>query len=126
MFKKRFVKYLCFINRVDYVSSQYEQLCVQFRLTTLVERRRVTDLVLFHKILHSKVNCPYLLSTICLYVPERRTRHTSVFTCRKKCRLIIRKNDFMPRTTSLVNSLSRLDFFDCCLTKCSISTSVLH
>ena len=46
--QKKFVKHLCFLNRMDYKNSCYVDLCNHFRLTTLEQRRKITDLNLFH------------------------------------------------------------------------------
>lgn len=110
--QKRFVKRLCFHAKIKFDSSEYVKLCAHFNLTTLEFRRRTTDLLLFHKILHGQINCPYLLSAVHFHLPPRRTRHTCVFTCSKKCRLCVRSNDFLPRTISLVNSSTSLDVFN--------------
>ena len=121
--QKKFVKFLCFLNSVDYSNNRYEELCKHFQLTTLEQRRKITDLVLFHKILHGKVKCPSLLSCIFLNVPPKRTRHTKAFSV-KNCRLQVRKNDFIPRTISNANALENVDFFDDTLSKLAISCAV--
>ena len=110
--QKRFVRQLCFHTKIRYESTDYVKLCSYFRLSTLESRRRKTDVLFFHKILHSRINCPYLLSAIYLYLPLRRTRHTNVFSCDKKCRLCVRTNDFLARTISFVNSLPSIDVFN--------------
>ena len=122
--QKKFVKHLCFLNETDFCNNRYEELCKQFQLTSLEQRRKVTDLVLFHKVLHGKVKCSNLLSCISLNIPPRRTRHTKALIVSKNCRLQMRKNDFFPRTVSLVNELDELDFFDVSLTKTSISSAL--
>ncbi|MEL7308158.1 MAG: reverse transcriptase family protein, partial [Pseudomonadota bacterium] len=101
--QRRFIKHLCFVGNVNYDRHDYIRLCNQFRLTTLEHRRKVNDLVLFHKVLHSYVDCPYLLSCIYFNLPVRRTRHTKALTTKKKCRLLLRKCDFIPRTLATVN-----------------------
>lgn len=119
--QKKFVKHLCYLSKVDYHNDNYVALCNIFQLTTLERRREITDLMLFHKLLHSKVNCSELLSSVYFNVPSRRTRHTEVFTTKKKCRLGIRKADFIPRCVSKVNILEHTDFFNCKLTKVRIT-----
>ena len=110
--QKRFVKHLCFHSNINYSSDDYVSLCNHFQLTTLNNRRKVADMVLFYKILHSRINCFSLVSKVLLNVPTRRTRHTNVFATAKKCRLLLRKNDFVPRCVSLANSLKTFDFFN--------------
>ena len=75
------------------------------------QRRKVSDLILFYKILHSKVNSSALVSTVCLNVPPRRTRHTNVFVSAKR-RLLLSKNSYVPRCVSLTNLAKSVDFFD--------------
>ena len=122
--QKRFLKHLCFIGKVDYHTKTYTELCEHFRFTTLDHRRKVNDSVVFHQILHGRINCPYLLSCICLDVPVRRTRHTKAFTTKKKSRLSLRKHDFMPKTLTSVNSMNSVDFFDRSLTKAVLSLNL--
>ena len=110
--QKRFVKHLCFHDKVKYDSQNYAALCNHYQLTTLKNRRKVADMVLFYKILHSRVNCFPLVSSVHFNLPTRRTRHTNVFTTAKKCRPLLRKNDFLPRCVSLANSLEPIDFFN--------------
>ena len=71
----------------------------------------MSDLLLFYKILHSKVNSSALVSTVCLNVPPRRTRHTNVFVSAKR-RLLLSKNSYVPRCVSLTNLAKSVDFFD--------------
>ena len=116
--QKRFIKHLCFINCIPFENERYASLCDHFQLTTLAQRRKITDLTLFHKILHGKVNCPYLLSCISFNLPRKRTRHTDVFTIpKRKSRLKVRNVDFFPRTTKIINSTPEVDFCDCALSK---------
>ena len=122
--QKKFVKHLCFLNRVEYNSSNYVDLCNKFQLTTLEKRRRITDIMLFYQVLHGKVNCPMLLSQIYFFLPSRRTRHTKVLTVKKKCRLQVRKNDYIPRSVTYANSLEQIDFFHRSLSKTTISCAL--
>ena len=115
--QKKFVKHLCYLTNNNFCNGNYATLCELFQLTTLERRREICDLILFHKILHSKVNCSELLSSVCLNVPSRRTRHTEVLTTRKKCRIVLRKSDFIPRCAAKANTLDQVDFFDSLLTK---------
>ena len=109
--QKRFIKVLCAKKRINYDSDNYVDLCNLFSLTTLERRRKICDLILFHKILHSKVNSFYLVSSISLNVPSRRSRHTNVFASRKR-RLLLTKNSYIPRCVSHANSMTSVDFFN--------------
>lgn len=109
--QKMFVRHLCFVSKMQYDSSNYVNLCKHYRLSTLEHRRKLLDVTTFHKILHSSINCPYLVSSIHFNIPVKRTRHTCVFASEKKCRIGVRKHDFLPRTIKLVNSLTDVDIF---------------
>ena len=122
--QRKFVKHLCFLSGTDYCASRYEQLCCHFQLRPLEQRRKISDLVLFHKILHGKVNCSYLLSCIYFNLPSRRTRHSTVLSAKKNARLQLRKHDFFPRTIAWVNTIAELDIFDLKATKSDISCAL--
>ena len=104
--------FLCFQSEIKYDSNDYLKLCSHFQLISLELRRKVTDMVFFHKILHSNVNCFSLVSSVFLHLPARRTRHTKVFGTSKRSRLLLRKKDFLPRCVTLANLLESVDFFD--------------
>ena len=107
-----FVKFLCFQARIEYKSDNYAALCKHFHLTTLAHRREVSDIMLFYKITNNMINCNYLTSAIYLKVPIRITRNTELFTTEKKSRLLLRKHDFFPRTTSCVNKMMKPNVID--------------
>ena len=123
--QKRFVKFLCFQSGITYNSSDYVTICEHFKLATLYHRRKVTDVVLCHKILHCKVNCAYLVSLIHFNLPTKRTRHTRVLTTATKNRLVLRKNSFFPRSLAVISDMGSLDFFDIALSKCVISKALV-
>lgn len=113
--QRRFVKLLCFRAKVSYSGDSYAELCNFFQLTSLENRRKVADLLFFHKILHSKVNAPSLLSNLCLHAPSRRTRHSNVFATISRCRLLVRGNSFFHRSVTLANGAQKednIDFFN--------------
>ena len=88
---------------------------LKLQLSSLESRREVADLLLFHKILHNKVSASHLLSNLCLNVPTRRTRHTSVFATISRLRLQVRKNSYIPRCVTQANNVQKVasfDFFD--------------
>ena len=113
--QKAFVKFLCFHTRIMYKSDNYAVLCHHFRLTTLAERREISDILLFHKIVNSAISCNYLTSAVCLKVPGRITRNTGIFTSKRKSRLLLRKHAFFPRTFLSVNKFKEIDVFSASL-----------
>ncbi len=125
--QRKFVKHLAFQSGVRYDDYSYLQLCNRFNLSTLEARRNVTDLSFVNKLVNNRVNCNFLTSCIYLSVPltlpssttqrTLRSRNSSeksaLFCTDKKCRLVIRKSSFFPRTTALLNTLpDDVDVFD--------------
>ena len=109
--QKRFVKLLCIKCYKNYDSERYSDLCDFFGLTTLQHRRKLSDLLLYHKILHGKVNSFCLVSAVFLHVPSRRTRQTVTFSTVKR-RLLLSKNSYFPRCVTLANSVTSIDLFN--------------
>ena len=110
--QRKFIKKLCFLKNVPYESTNYLQLCDDFRVKPLYARRNVADVLYFQKVLLQKVSCSYLISEIVLYAPERPLRHghgKCLFFI--KCRTCTRKDSYMPRVMSLLNKNDCIDPF---------------
>ena len=88
----------------------YDSLCSIFNLRPLLIRRHISDLTFFNKLLHNKVDCPYLVGETTLKVPStlRRLRKQSNLFYTDS-RLLCRKHSFMPRILNKVNQLSLYD-----------------
>ncbi|KAJ0169577.1 hypothetical protein K1T71_013710 [Dendrolimus kikuchii] len=71
-----------FCNHINYLSrispNSYKDSCSSHRLLSLDERRTVLDMSLLYEIVHSRVDCPELVSKLAYNVPRYRTRHTSL------------------------------------------------
>ena len=103
-------KYNCYKQKVmyyDYLSS-----CYTLNMKTLQNRRNIADSLFLNKIMHNKVNCPYLVNQFLLRVPEGILRHMPPFAT--KYRLLCRKNSFMPRVLDMAN---RFCLYDDLITK---------
>ena len=99
--QKRYLKYICYKEKVMYYDYDYQSLCFIFNLKTLESRRKISDASFLNKILQNKVNCPYLVNEISLRVPRRIMRYNPTFSV--VFRLLCRKNSFMPRVLELAN-----------------------
>lgn len=73
--QKRFIRYLCYRTRTEYISSDYLKLCAKFHLLPLANRREISDIIFLLKILANNIDSPELLSKICINVPAIVTRH---------------------------------------------------
>ncbi|KAJ8709389.1 hypothetical protein PYW07_009215 [Mythimna separata] len=72
--QKRFIKYLCFHQRIPYKSENYLDLCRKYHLLPLNIRRKVSDCVFILKTLNSTINSPDILSKFYLNVPCKSKR----------------------------------------------------
>ena len=105
--QKRFLKYVCFKNKIMYDNYNYSSLCTLFNLQSLQSRREVSDLCFFNKILTNNINCPYIVGEISLNVPSRILRYKPTFNIH--FRLQCRKNSFLLRVMEMAN---KLDLYD--------------
>ena len=112
--QKRYLKYLCYKQKVMYYNYDYPTVCSLFNFSTLETRRKCSDLVFLNKMLHNKVNCPYLISQVTLSIPVRRVRCISTRrvvaqqgepkpTFHTESRLLCRQYSFVPRVLSSAN-----------------------
>lgn len=73
--QKRFLKFLCYHQKVPYESSNYFQLCKKFHLLPLSNRREIADFILLLKIINSTdIDSPELLAKFYHNVPCKATR----------------------------------------------------
>jgi hypothetical protein len=61
-------------NRSSYIDN-----CLEYRMLTLEQRRKVFDMGLLHDIVCGRLDCPELVAQLPLRAPTRRTRHTTLF-----------------------------------------------
>lgn len=105
----RFLQYKC--NQYD---TSYESRCKRHHILPLMERRKIADTVLYVKIAQSLVDCPNLLSSVKLRVPNRSVRRlVTLFIPQSHTKY--RHNSFLVRTATQVNRLlesNDLDLFN--------------
>ena len=105
--QKRFLKYVCFKNKIMYDHYDYPSLCSMFNLKSLESRRKISDLCFFNKIMTNNINCPYIVGEIPLNVPSRTLRYKPTFNI--QFRLQCRRDSFLLRVMEMAN---RLDLYD--------------
>ena len=101
--QRKFTRFLCFKQKLNYKKISYENRCKLFNLQTLEERRKISDIIYINKIITGKVDCPPLLSLLDFNSPLHRTRVTVQNTFRCKSRINARKNSPIQRAMELVN-----------------------
>lgn len=126
--QRRFIKYLCFHQKIPYHSDNYHSLCRKFYLLPLSTRREITDCIQLLKILNNDIDSPDLLSKIYLNVPSKTRFNPPIrvpfsSTNYRQNSFIVRASrtfnkqckhyDFDPFITSMavVRRLLSLDFF---------------
>ena len=99
-------RYLLFMYKVlhnDHRNRSYSELCDLFKLSTLTQRRTVTDCLFLYRLIHSQYNVPNPFS---LHVPERRTRSASKHILHvPRCRVEVTKQGFVSRISNTYNRL---------------------
>ena len=110
----KFIKYLCFRTSMAYSKAMYSNLCYEFRLPKLENRRKFLDTLFLFKILHSVYNVPDVLAQIHFNVPAFTLRRTVLFRP-VSARTNILKHSFLSRSQTYFNSISNkhnLDIFN--------------
>ncbi|KAL0808974.1 hypothetical protein ABMA28_012631 [Loxostege sticticalis] len=93
----RFLQYKC--KQYD---TSYESRCKRHHILPLMERRKIADTVLYVKIAQSLVDCPNLLSSVKLRVPNRSVRRlVTLFIPQSHTKY--RHNSFLVITATQVN-----------------------
>ena len=105
--QRKYLKYICYKTRTMYHDYSYESLCDHFNLKTLQSRRSISDLTFLNKLMNNNIDSNYLTSQVHLRVPRRILRDKPTFHV--DCRLLKRKDAFMPRVLTLANNLSLYD-----------------
>lgn len=102
--QKKFIKHLNYRQRSS--QTNYNDSCLDHRIMTLESRRTLLDMLFFHDILSSRLDCPELIGSIGLLAPRKRTRNTSTFHVPFH-RTNYGKNEPITRMSQLLNSQFR-------------------
>ncbi len=117
--QKKYLKFVCYNQKIMYSNYDYVSLCKMFNLSTLQSRRNCTDASFLNKLCQNKVKCSYLIGEINLNavfrtVPTRITRsfkphYQCKLTFLTEYRILCRKHSFMPRVLDLANTYDLYD-----------------
>ena len=111
--QKRFLKYVCYKQKVMYYNYDYSTLCTKFNMTTLETRRNISDATFLNKLIQNKLNCSYLVNEISYRVPDRNARILRSSLVKPifhfEYRLLCRKHSYFPRVLELANRFSLYD-----------------
>lgn len=111
--QKRFLKFLCFHQKVPYNSENYLDLCKKYHLLPLSIRREISDCILLLKMFKNDINCPELLSKFSFNIPSR-TRYNPPISV-PFASTNYRKNSCIVRASRNLNKLSKqhdIDLFN--------------
>lgn len=72
--QKRFIKYLCYHQKIPYQSENYLNLCKKYHILPLVTRREISDCACLLKIFNNSINCPEILSKFYFNTPKKSKR----------------------------------------------------
>lgn len=75
--QRKFLRHLKY--RFPCEVTTYEDICHEYNLLTLDERRTVLDMGLLYDVLSGRLDCPEILEQLALRVPGRRTRNAALF-----------------------------------------------
>ena len=78
--QNKFLRMIAFKMGLERDEYSYTEVRSFLGLDTLERRRLFSDLCLLFKLINGGIDCPELLSMVCLWVPERRGRNTDVFS----------------------------------------------
>lgn len=122
--QKRFIKYLCFHQKIPYQSSQYLQLCKKFHLLPLVKRRDIADYIFILKIIQNLIDSPELLYKINFNVPFKSSRFHPPLQI-PLAATNYRQNSLMIRASRSFNNLSKQHDFDPFMTNINVARRLL-
>ena len=109
--QKKFLKFMCFQMNIRCIELSYTELCFNFNVQSLSDRRKMTDLSFLNKVINDKINCASITSSVSLYAPERPLRHKHRDLFKNAARINVRKNSPMIRAQQIANETQELDVF---------------
>lgn len=101
--QRKFIRHLNF--RTKNKKLDYSAACVKHHFLPLSVRRDISDIIFLKKVVSSGMDCPALLSLICLYAPKRTYCHKSPLFAMPVVSTNYRQNSYMYRVTKLYNKL---------------------
>lgn len=109
--QKRFIKYLCFHQKIPYKSENYLKLCKKYHILPLSIRREISDCVFLLKTFNNNINCPDILSKFYFNVPSKLKRFNPPL-CVPLTSSNYRQNSFIVRASRSFNNICKQHDFD--------------
>lgn len=122
--QRRFIKYLCFHQKIPYHSIDYLRLCKKYHLLPLKDRREIADFLYVLKIFNNYIDSPELLSKFHFNVPQKLFRNNPplrvplastnyrqnsfIIRAGRQFNNICKQYDFDPFTTSVASARRRI------------------
>lgn len=104
--QNKFIKFLCFTQKIKYKSSDYLILCKKFHLLPLSFRREIADITSLLSIANNTIDCPELLVNLKFNVPNRFVRFNPPIHI-PLVNTNYRQNSFFWRASNAFNKLSK-------------------
>lgn len=104
----RFLNMVSF--KLKYNVTKYEDLLSSLNMNTLLCRRKCLDVYWMHNLLNNKIDCPEILSSIPINVPQVSLRSHPLFYL-TTCTQNLSRNSLVNRMLNLCNSINNFDFF---------------
>lgn len=108
--QNKFLRKLAFRSGISCDSSSFPSLQIQFNIPKLSCRREYFDIVFIYKLLNNRIDSPFLLSQLSLYVPSHNLKkHKLFFIEHKRTNYLL--SSPLHRMMLLVNNIyNELDF----------------
>ena len=103
----KFLSFLAGTRRDRYDMTDYEGLCMSYKVDTLVRRRTALDLSFLHGVVSGKIESPLLLGQFSLRVPNRTTRCPD-FLFVPSCRVLASMSALFSRLPRAFNSFLQI------------------
>ena len=111
--QRRFIKYLCFHQKITYRSVDYLRLCRKYHILPLIDRRKIADCLFLLKIFRNNIDSPELLSKFYFNVPCKTFRFNPPI-CVPHSSSNYRQNSYIVRVSKYFNEICKrhdLDLF---------------
>ena len=102
----KFLAFLAGTRRDRFNLSNYDELCLSYRMNKLVKRRMALDLSFMHGVLTGRVDSVLLVSNFSLRIPARTTRNADVLFV-PSCRIDASMSALYSRLPRVFNAFLR-------------------
>lgn len=77
--QNKFLRFINFKFGIPILEINYVNLRSKLNLSKLSERRKIFDLILLYKIVHSRLDCPDAINLLSIHIPPKHTRRNILF-----------------------------------------------